>query len=139
MIETEITATLVAEEDRLNFLPRHLGRWMMRFEGLVYQWMRRLSHNYTGGCWKFLELSNGSFYMAPSTEAKFLVTSPNAFQEEVTADAAGIVATMFALNTLIGIVYEQGLNADDLIDSYHQLRNYASNHAEAGNIFAIID
>ena len=57
---------------------------------------------------------------------------------EARADAAGIVATLFALGQLAAEA--EGTDAGDvLIDRYHFLRDFAKTHAEAGAIFAAID
>ena len=41
--EQPVTASLVAEAQRLDFLPTYFGpRLMMRGEALVYAWLRRL-------------------------------------------------------------------------------------------------
>eukprot|EP01036_Dinobryon_divergens_P039708 gene39708-52392_t len=61
-----VTASLVASNRRLTFLPTYFGpRLMMRGESLVYAWLRRLSEDYNGGFWNYYELSNGGFYLAP--------------------------------------------------------------------------
>lgn len=46
---TTAVATLVPEEQRLKFLPKHLGRQFLRGEMLVYDWMDRLAPSYMGG------------------------------------------------------------------------------------------
>jgi hypothetical protein len=46
-----VLAMLVAEAERLDFLPRHFGRQMMTFETAVYAQMRLLSTEYSGGYW----------------------------------------------------------------------------------------
>lgn len=136
-----IKASQVPEGDRLSFLPKHFGKLMMKFEGTVYLWMRRLSTDYTGGYWNFYELSNGGFYMALSGEKRFQFDSPNYAQEEVSADAAGVIVTMFALNAIInGIAYEEETDlSENFIEGYYLLRDFAAEHAESRKIFALID
>jgi hypothetical protein len=114
---------------------------MMKFEGTVYLWMRRLSTDYTGGYWNFYELSNGGFYMALSGEKRFQFDSLNYAQEEVSADAAGVIVTMFALNAIInGIVYEEETDlSENFIERYYRLRDFAAEHAESRKIFGLID
>ena len=94
-----ITATKVADEDRLNFWLRHVGMAkMLAFERHVYCWMRRLCPHYDGAYWNFYDLSNGGFYIAPADEKKMWLTWPgNYFNDEMSADAAGIVVTLYAL------------------------------------------
>ena len=84
-----VTAALVDDEHRLDFLPTYFGpRLMMRGEALVYGWMRRLAESYNGGFWNYYTLTNGGFYMprcwagcawksmATATAAKCPLTRP---------------------------------------------------------------
>ena len=47
--EVAITASLVKDNQRLKFLPKHFGSQFMVGESLVYQWAERLSSAYDGG------------------------------------------------------------------------------------------
>ncbi len=130
-----ITANLLPEESRMGFLPAFFGQAMMIGEGLVYCWMRNLSEDYQGGYWDYFKLSNGGFYMAPRTSKTFRVlVAGNYFEGELSADAAGIVATLYALCELANRTA-----SDRIVDLYHLLRDYASEHPDAGQIFAAID
>lgn len=62
----------------------------------------------------------------------------NGFAGELSADAAGIVATLFALNQLCAELAGTA-DADALIDRYHHLAAFASEHAEAAAIYRAID
>ncbi len=127
----------VAEQDRLDFLPRYLTpRWMLRGESLVYAWLRRLSSDYQGGYWEFYELSNGGFYLAPALgqETLRLSVEGNDFNETVSADAAGIIATLFALNHLACETC-----SERIIGLYDALRDFALEHSESGSILRAID
>lgn len=136
-----VAANLVAEGDRLSFLPAFFGpRLMLRGEALVYGWLDTLSEDYNGGFWNYYTLTNGGFYMAPATDKRLrLEVDGNGFDREMSADAAGIVATLFALGQLAAEL--QGSDVGDtLIDRYHFLRDFAAKaHAEAGLILAAID
>ncbi|MGU9944976.1 antirestriction protein, partial [Bordetella avium] len=117
-----VTAALVDDEHRLDFLPTYFGpRLMMRGEALVYGWMRRLAESYNGGFWNYYTLTNGGFYMAPVLGRLRLEVDGNGYSGEMSADAAGIVATLFALGQLAAET--QGTDeCDALIDRYHWLR-----------------
>lgn len=135
-----ITVSLVHASHRLTFLPSSFGpRLMMRGEALVYAWLQRLCKRYSGGYWHFYTLSNGGFYMAPALSQRLhLEVDGNGFSGEMTADAGGIVATLFALGQLAAEM-ENTEAADVLIDRYHFLRSFADGHAEASVIFRAID
>lgn len=133
---TIIQRTLVSIEDRMDFLPSLFGfNLMLVGEGLVYDWMKRLSPDYQGGYWNFFILDNGAYYMAPKHEGKMLIqVYGNQFEGEVSADAAGIIATMFALGHLAAEFREERL-----IDLYHLLRHYIEEHPESGAIYQALD
>jgi hypothetical protein len=68
-----IAARLVPDPERMGFLPKHFGsRRYLQGENAVYDWMRRLCPDYTGGFWDFVELSNGGFYMRPSKDSTYM-------------------------------------------------------------------
>ena len=135
-----VTASLVASDRRLDFLPTYFGpSLMLRGEAFVYNWMRRLSDDYDGGFWNFYELSNGGFYLAPTLPARLWIeVESNGYDGEMSADAAGIVATLFALGQLFA-GNRASREMDALIDRYHFLREFAMDHAERSEIFQAID
>jgi uncharacterized protein YyaL (SSP411 family) len=108
---------------------------MMQVEAFVYHFMRELSRTYRGGYWHFYDLSNGGFYMAPSDEAPVLIrVEGNGYDGSMSADAAGIVVSLFALCQL-SAQYQSSTFAEH----YHRLRDFALDHAECRAIFAAID
>lgn len=130
-----ITATKVVDNDRMSFLPAMFGRYMMRGEITVYSYLERISADYKGGLWNFYTLSNGGRYMAPGEQKQYRIAiADNYFDGELSADAAGIVATMYALSTLACMTEE-----DFLIEQLHALRDYVEGHPEARLIYAAID
>ena len=132
--EVAITASLVKDNQRLKFLPKHFGNQFMVGESLVYQWADRLSSGYDGGLWAFYELSNGGFYMAPSCGPLHVQWHLNSFDGVLSADAFGIVVTLFALCYLA-----ERRDNERYVDSYHLLRDFISTHAEASLIWRAID
>lgn len=138
--EQPVTASVVSAGQRLDFLPAYFGpRLMMRGEALVYTWLRRLSEDYNGGFWHYYTLTNGGFYMAPEADKRMRIeVYGNGFAGEMSADAAGIVATLFALCQLTS---EAGQTDDGaaLADRYHFLRDFAAYHPEAALIYRAID
>lgn len=140
MLENPVSSSLVADGNRLNFLPTYFGAELMLIgEMLVYQTADELCPDYKGGYWLFHEVSNGGFYMAPDFAAPMRISvSGNYFDGVMSPDAAGVVISLFAINRLIDRMHGQR-DVDALIDRYHFLRDFASEHAEAGLIFAAID
>jgi hypothetical protein len=130
-----ITSSVVPDELRLNVLPRYLGRHFLQGEALVYDWAGRLCHTYDGGFWNFFTLSNGGFYMAPANLGRVHVRwHLNGYNDSMGADAFGIVVTLFALCHLA-----EKTRDDAIINRYHELRTFATQHVEAANILRVID
>ena len=128
-------STVVPDAQRLGFLPQMFGRRAVIGEALVYAWMRRLSEDYQGGLWNFYTTTNGAMYLAPCYVRGLRISvDGNGFDGKLSADAAGIVATLFALNQLAHQTDE-----DQFIDLYYRLRDFAATHAEAGLIYQAID
>lgn len=130
-----IHATVVPEAARLAFLPRVFGaRFAIAAEAVVFGWMHSLSSDYHGGYWDFVDLSNGGFYLRLVSKAPMAIAvEGNGFVGAMSADAASIVATLFAINQLLF----QG--ADHLHDAYYALRDYALEHDECKAIIGAID
>jgi Antirestriction protein len=95
----------------------------------VYTFTERLAEDYTGGYWEFYQLSNGGFYMTPADDRHFHVTGENHFEGDLSADALGITACLYAYSNLPF----SGPDAFAYIcsDQYYWLREYMMDHPEA--------
>jgi hypothetical protein len=131
---TRIEAYPVPEDARLGTLPRHFGRHMLTVEGRIYDLMAQFAKTYTGGLWRFVELSNGGFYMSPPDETYELRIHSNGFEGRMSADAAGITVCLFTFSHLS---FEYA--TDVFAEHFHWLRDFAMDHPEAGVIFEAID
>lgn len=130
-----IAATIVPDEHRMEILPRYFGKHMIRAEIAVYTAMTSLCATYHGGFWDYVELSNDAFYMAPRLEGPLPITCDgNGYDGEMSSDAAGIVATLFALNAMAWTTEDA-----KFADLYHRLLAFVPSHPEAREIFAAID
>jgi hypothetical protein len=132
----QITATEIPGGHWRKALPKDIGPGLtIQMEMTVYAWMTRLSPGYAGGTWTLLKLSNGGVYLRlVDVERVRIVVVTNGFDGEVSADAAGIIVTLFGLNYLCNTGYVEQF--DDL---YYGLRDYALAHAEAALIVQAID
>ena len=130
-------ATLVPEDRRMAFLPRLFGRRLLMIgEHTVFSFMERLSPaDYGGGFWGFYELAGAPLYMAPTSKPRFYLSwEDNGYEGEVSAGAAGIIATLFAFSHL-----SFSHDSDELADGFARLYAYATDHPEAREIFRAID
>lgn len=132
-----VTATLVPDEQRQNFLPGLFGlNRLIISENMVYAFMEQLSPlDYGGGYWTFHELDGKPLFLAPTSKPRFRISwEGNGYEGEVSAEAAGIIATMFALSHL-----SFRFDDDRFGEAYLRLYEYAADHPEAPEIFQAID
>jgi hypothetical protein len=130
-----VEAYKVSEQARVGTLPRHFGGYMMTVEQRIFDQMRELSPDYSGGLWDFYELSNGGFFMAPVYETLRIRVLGNDYDGRMTGNAAGITVCLFAYSLLS----LKCRTVDVFSRHFHWLRDLALDHAEAGAIFAAID
>jgi hypothetical protein len=135
-----IIATLVPDEHRLDFLPRHLGTPLcIKVEGLIFWTLDKASPDYAGGFWEFYDLTNGGFYIAPQTKNWFRMRwDDNGFEGNMSAPAAGIAVTLMALGTMSFAESSQH-HVQRLSRKFHLLRDFAMEHAEANGIIGFVD
>lgn len=131
-------ATLVPEARRMAFLPALFSPALTLIgERAVYhQFMSWLApDDYTGGLWHFHERRGQPLFMSPNADKRLRIfCETNGYMGEVSAEAAGIIATLFALSHL-SFRHE----ADQLSEAYMRLYEFAGDHPEAGEIFKAID
>lgn len=134
---TRAAATIVPDNRREMFLPTLFGmRLLIVAENAVYHVMERLSPcDYGGGFWDFYEHRGRPLFLAPASRSPMRIESGlTEFRGEVSAEAAGIIATLFVLSNL-SIRHESDL----LAEGYHRLHAYSNEHPEASAILAAID
>lgn len=134
-----ITASLVSDEQRLDFWPLHFGRipqWIL-IEPRIFSWMDRFCENYRGGIWQFYTLSNGGVFMAPEAEGNekwMLFNNMNGNRAEMSGEAAGIAVCLIEYSH-----HACRTECDAMTEHYYRLRDYALHHPESHAILAIID
>lgn len=132
-----IEATLVPEDKRRSFIPGKLPAGFVVFEAFLFSAMSAQAPTYVGGYWDMYDLSNGSFYMAPTAypEGLDIRVETNGYSGHMGQDAAGITASLVALNRLCWASPE----SKEINDYYYQLRDFACDHGEAAAILGAID
>ena len=135
---TSISATLIPEQDRLNFTAKLFGvHYPFKLEPLIFQTADSLSTEYDGGFWEFYSLSNGGFYMAPVADKPYLIESPNGHVCYLSPDAFGITCCLFAYS-MLSFEGTPGFSVK-CAEHFHLLREYMLDHAEAGGILGAVD
>jgi hypothetical protein len=134
---TRQSATIVPDEQRLEFLPNLFDHSLLIVaEHAVYGFMEKLSPlDYGGGFWDFYEHDGHPLFLAPKSKPRFRITGDiTGFQGEVSAEAAGIIATMFAFSHL-----SFQFRSERLSEGYGRLYVYSADHPEAAEILQAID
>jgi len=136
-MHTTITRTVVPETARMDTVDKLFGiKYVLKLEPTVFQFAEQLADNYDYGYWEFYTLSNGGFYMALRSDTIYNVSCENGFDGQMTADALGIVACLYAYSNLS---FGDGAFVEACAEHYHWLREYAMDHPEVRSILRAID
>jgi hypothetical protein len=132
-----VTRELVPEDQRMAITEKFFGpNFPMKLEPVIYGITDRMADAYSGGYWDFYTLSNGGFYMAPSDDRVFHVTCDNMFEGDLSADALGITACLYAYSHLS---FSNGRFARVCAAHFYHLREYMFEHASARQIIQAND
>lgn len=134
----QVIAYPVPEDERLEHIAHTFGaRFSLQIEPLIYVLTAELAEAYNGGFWEFFALSNGGFYMAPSSDEDYAVVCENGFVGTLSAEALGITACLYTFSHLSFSGNE--CVAQMCARHYHLLREYMTDHSEAEKILRAID
>ena len=135
---TIVTRQLVAEDQRLSVIEKLFGAlFPLMLEPVIYGITERMAEAYRGGYWQFYTLDNGGFYLAPEGEEVYQVSCDNYFTGQLSADALGITACLYAYSHC-------SFSRDEAVgrlcaQHYHWLREYMYEYAEVAGILGAID
>ena len=132
-----VTRELVPEDQRMAITERLFGlHFPLQFEPVVYGITQRMANDYRGGYWNFYTLSNGGFYINLADEKTYQVVCDNMFEGDLSGDALGIVACLYAYSHLS---FAGDAFAHNYADHYHRLREYMMDHPEVRAILGATD
>ena len=132
-----VTRELVPEDQRMLITERYFGiHFPLRLEPVIYGITERMADAYSGGYWEFYTLSNGGFYMSPAEDRVFHVTCDNMFEGNLSADALGITACLYAYSHLS---FSDGRFGRVCACHYYRLREYMFEHPEVKAILGATD
>ncbi|MBK6510931.1 MAG: antirestriction protein [Haliea sp.] len=114
----------------------------MVIEPIIYHITDRMAEAYRGGYWHFFStVDNRSgcngFYMAPEGDQIYQVSCDNYFTGELSADALGITACLYAY-THCSFSQDKVLGRL-MANHYHWLRAFVFEHPEVAAILGAID
>ncbi|EOR7868424.1 antirestriction protein [Escherichia coli] len=103
--------------------------------------MKRFCEKYEAGYWSYFKVGSNSGFMCPDTHEFYHFDMPNYFSGNVSAEAAGIIVTIFVLQACFNDAWER--EDGDLCDHYREamdtLKDYAATTDESKSIFRAID
>ena len=136
-MQTPVTRELIPEDQRVAITDKLFGmRFPLELEPVIYGITERMAEDYRGGYWDMYTLSNGGFYMAPAGDEVFHVTCDNMFDGDLSPDALGITACLYAYSHLS---FTGDAFAHNYADHYHRLREYMMDHPEVRAILGATD
>lgn len=138
MTLSTITRQQVIDKQRIQHATDIFGiRFPLNIEPTVYSIAGNIASEYNGAYWEFYALSNGGFYMAPCADTPYLVSCDNGYTGNLSADALGISACLYAYSHLS--FSDHQWFAETCANQYHRLREYMLEHQEARSILKAID
>ena len=136
-MQNPVTRELVPEDRRMAVVENLFSiHFPLSIEPVIYGITERMTKDYTGGYWDFYTLSNDGFYMAPSDDRTYHVISDNMFEGDLSADALGITACLYAYSHLS---FSNRRFARVSACHYHRLREYMFEHPEVRAILGATD
>ena len=137
MTSTRITKCAVDDNDYDAHTYMLYGdSYSMSLEPQIFHAADELSDAYGGGVWDFFALSNGGFFMSPRYETVLAVNCSSGSQVNISAEAFGISACLFAFSRLS---FGYGTFAETCGRHYYLLRSYMLEQSEAALILRAID
>jgi hypothetical protein len=135
---TTVARQLVPEGQRLAVIEQLFGApFSLMIEPVIYGITERMAEAYSGGYWQYYTLDNGGFYMAPEADKVYKVSCDNYFTGELSADALGITACLYAYSHCS---FSRNEDIGRLCaNSYQWLRAYMFEHPEVAAILGAID
>jgi hypothetical protein len=138
MTAQTITRHKVSTNQRIKQTADLFGiRFPLNIEPAIYSATGNIAAEYNGAYWEFYILSNGGFYMAPSSDSLYQVSCDNDYEGKLSADALGITACLYTYSHLS---FSNNMAfAEICANHYHWLRAYMLEHKEASAILSAID
>ena len=134
--------TEVADEQRLEVLPRGGGRHFLAFENVVYTIAERQVSDYQGGYWEFLQEEGGVLgYMRPAKSRTWVVDTEY-HSVEMSSDALGLALSVMAANQVMWALAKDGIlprGNEQLSNLYYSLNDLAHKHSESSVISQFLD
>lgn len=127
--QPRIAATPVLKEFRqatlLRIFPND-DQWI--YLSSIYQFAGQLIQGYNGGywgCWEYMELDNGGFFMFLQSNNPLVVSSPvgNKFKDTLSPEAASIIVNLTAYGHL-RLSEDENKDLDVFLDYYEKLWAY---------------
>lgn len=132
-----ITRHTLSGKQRSAHVATLFGARFLWIESFVFDTAGSLSTQYSGGSWAFYALSNGGFFLAPSSISRFEVRCDNGYQGSMSGEAFGITCCLYAYSMLS--FSPDAAFAECCASMFHLLRDFAIHHPDAAAIFAAID
>lgn len=126
--------TLVADDERMNFLPQHFRNQFLAFELNLFNAATKTIEGYKGGYWEFAYTHDGTPFVFLKTPGPLTISTLFGTNEtQMPTEIAGIICTALACLTLVERAHANNLSEDQaegLIDLYYNLQSAGQSMAE---------
>jgi len=126
--------TLVSDDERMEFLPKHFGDLFQKFESLLFTVASKTIKGYNGGYWEFATTEDAIPFAFPRASEPLTVTTMFGTSEaQIPTQIAGILCTALATLIMAERAKFYGISEDQteqLIDLYYNLVSTGRNFAE---------
>lgn len=142
MQETPVIAKLVANNERLDFLPNIFGDIIIGigFEGKSFDFAKSFSNDYKGGYWEYHYLSENTGFMSlPKKEIFSAINTMNYSEAEFNGFEYGIICSLFSLNYLMQNDRISQATLSRLLQNYDSIMDYVAQLEDNSRIYQFID
>jgi hypothetical protein len=128
--------TRVPKLQRAQTMRQYWGDRCVSLEMFVFSFMNTFNDAYNGGYWDLNITSNNALYISLSTDEPVRLVSPlNYADETMSADAAGLVLTIYASSYGMHKFPEDAY----ILETYDKLMEVVGDHPEASKIYRLLD
>ncbi|HHH3118217.1 TPA: antirestriction protein, partial [Citrobacter freundii] len=126
---------------RLVFHTMLFGEFCEHANVAAVAFMKRFCDKYETGYWNYYKVGRNSGFMCPETDETYYFEMSNYFSGNVSAEAAGIIVTLYVLQTCFDAAWtrQDSSLCDHFREAMDTLKDYAATTDESRSIFRAID
>lgn len=143
IFEEQITSRVMTDEEcqhiGSSYEPTMPGG--LPFDKAIFALMGEWVDDYAGEWWKYNITSNDAWFMCPAGRHVYKVKDAMGTKVRMSAEGAGLAATMYLVNALAWHYHDAGMEAQyrEASEHYARLLLYSRKHKDAVAIWKVLD